>query len=269
MIRFAHITNPVIVDNTSDLYKAQPVTFESMRRARVQAHQSGVHVDLIAAYFPEDESIVPDYFVKARPLESSIKNIQGVDENKKLPFIADILERVFESSNADYVIYTNADIALMPFFYQTVAAIIDQGYESFIINRRSIKNDYSVSQMELMYAEVGDMHPGSDCFVFKREMLQKFRLGKIVIGRIFVGLALRTNVITYSKKFEHFRNLHLTFHLGDDRVWKNILSSAKHNARELESIFPLLLEDSMKYSYKKEVEILFENFNNRRNSLNI
>ena len=179
MPRIAHIINPVVVDKSSDLFKAQPITFESMRIARNYAQQVGIDVDIIASFFPKDEKIVPDYFIKAKPLELSILDIDGVNEEKKLPFIADILERMYRSSNADYLIYTNVDIALMPSFYQSVANIIEQKYESFIINRRTIQNRFNVNQIGLMYSEIGQEHPGSDCFVFTRKMYEKFKLGKI------------------------------------------------------------------------------------------
>jgi len=34
MLKIAHIVNPVKVDISSDLYFAQPITFETMRTAR-------------------------------------------------------------------------------------------------------------------------------------------------------------------------------------------------------------------------------------------
>jgi hypothetical protein len=41
MIRMAHMVNPVLVNPSSDLHVAQPVTFESMRRVRTWVTPTG------------------------------------------------------------------------------------------------------------------------------------------------------------------------------------------------------------------------------------
>lgn len=258
--KMAHIINPFKRDESPELYKMQLITLNSMEIAKKHSNSVGIDVDLLAAFFPEDEDIVPNFFIKTKPLNQSVLNIKGIDEKNKLPFISDILQRMYEKSDAEYLIYSNADIVLMPYFYQAVDDIINQGYESFIINRRTIRSQFNVNQIALMYSEIGEEHPGSDCFVFKREMYKNFHLGKIIIGGMFIGLALRANIITYSNKFKHFRNLHLTFHLGDEREWKNHLISAAHNAEELKKIFQFLLKDSSRYSYQETIDKLYANF---------
>jgi hypothetical protein len=55
MRTFAHIINPVIVEPTSDLYVAQPVTFETMRIARDFA-TGQVAVKLLTTQYPEDHA---------------------------------------------------------------------------------------------------------------------------------------------------------------------------------------------------------------------
>jgi len=37
---------------------------------------------------------------------------------RKLALIKDIMDILYESGGADYMIYTNADIPLQPYFYQ-------------------------------------------------------------------------------------------------------------------------------------------------------
>ena len=71
-----------------------------------------------------------------------------------------------------------------------------------------------------MYAEVGEPHPGHDCFVFKRSLFPKFKLGTACIGAGRFGKVLITNLICHSDKFKVFKDKHLTFHLGDDRSHK-------------------------------------------------
>jgi hypothetical protein len=264
----AHIINPVIAGEDSDLRIAQPVTFETMRLSK-EFSTHDLDVELHAAYFPEDESLVPDYFIKSVTLRNSIlDSIDTSRETKKLPLIKDILDGLTAASNADYFIYTNADIAVMPYFYNLIGEFIRQGYDSFIINRRTLNNRYhSLKEIPLMFSDPGDIHPGSDCFVFRRDLYTHFKLGKVVIGAMFFGLTLRSNVIAYANKFEHFRDLHATFHLGNDRKWQTMFENAFFNASELYSIFTDLLSESPKYNYNDTVQKLFIDFQNRRKKL--
>ena len=63
MVKIAHIINPVKVKESSDLYNAQPITFESM----VVAKNFSVFKDQIiqcTTQYEEDLEIIPDYFLK-------------------------------------------------------------------------------------------------------------------------------------------------------------------------------------------------------------
>jgi hypothetical protein len=243
MLRIAHIVNPVKVNESSDLYTAQPITFETLRIAGEFA-ESKVDVSQFAAAFPEDFPIIPDHLGKTRPLERSILDFPGFFSGRKLPLIKDILDRLYEETRADYLIYTNVDISPLPHFYVFLKLIINQGYDAFIVNRRTIAKNYSgISEIPSMFADIGDTHPGCDCFVFKRELYPKFVLGNVVIGCEFFGLTLRTNVMVFSRQFNHFKDLHLTFHIGDDRTWKTFTGDALHNQKELEAVFSNLLEN--------------------------
>lgn len=223
-ITIAHIINPFIVKRDSDLFTAQPVTFETMKAAR-DAAGKGVKVQLFAAFYPEDETMVPDHFSKTRPLDRSVLDagtIKG-DKQRKLPLIKDILDRLYEESSADYFIYSNVDIALMPDFYNEVKNIINSGYDGFVINRRTISNTYSeVEDIPRMMAEArsgGEIHPGFDCFVFKREHYKHFRFGTACVGANWAGRVMVSNIMAFAHQFKVFEDLHLTFHIGDDRPW--------------------------------------------------
>ena len=110
----------------------------------------------------------------------------------------------------------------MPNFYLAVNNLIDQGYDAFIINRRTISAKYTkIKDIPLMYKQKGEPHPGYDCFIFKRETYPKFNLGTICIGVNYVGLTLFANLACLSNNFELFTDKHLTFHLGNDMVWKS------------------------------------------------
>ena len=248
-ITIAHIINPFVVGKDSDLFTAQPVTFETMRTARNAAAKE-VQVELYAAFYPEDETIVPDYFSRVAPLNRSILdiNIAGKPEKpRKLPLLKDILDRLYWKSSADYFIYTNVDIALMPEFYLEVKKYILKGYDGFVINRRTISTRYhEVKDIPMMIKETrkrGEKHPGYDCFVFQRSAYPYYQLGTACIGANWVGRVLIADIMAFSRRFNIFKDLRLTFHIGDDRGWLAVENNAynNHNESQLIMIFENLL----------------------------
>jgi hypothetical protein len=61
-------------------------------------------------------------------------------------------------SDAEWIVYTNADICLMPHFYLLVNEVIKQGYDAALITRRRISKKYkNVSEIPFMYSEIGDI----------------------------------------------------------------------------------------------------------------
>ncbi len=242
----AHIINPVLVGETSDLYTAQPVTFESMRIAQQQAAGS-VDVELLAVGYPEDEPLMPHGFQHLPHLTRSVLDIASFDHQRKLPLLTDILQRQYQGSEAATFIYTNVDIALQPDFYQAVQAYLEQGYDTFVINRRTIPGSRKkVDDLPQMWAEEGEAHRGWDCFVFPREMFPKFQLERICVGATRVGLALLANLVAFGESFAEFRDAKLTFHIGDERYWKDPAFSDydAFNTRQLMSALSLLEEQA-------------------------
>jgi hypothetical protein len=220
-MKIAHIINPVNVTETSDLFIAQPVTFETMRRAKKYASDNKLEVELFYTCYEEDLPVAPAGFIQTKLLEKSILDHQDFEKKRKLPLIKDILDRLYESSDADYFIYTNVDIAVQENFYIEVKNIINQGYDAFVINRRTIDKKYtSIEEIPEMYQDRGEKHPGYDCFVFKRDVYPSYKLGIACIGANWIGRVLISNVIAYSNKFKVFEDEYLTFHIGDDRSWK-------------------------------------------------
>lgn len=238
MLKIAHIINPVRVDSSSDLLTAQPITFETMRAARSFSSQ-WVKVTQLTAQFPEDRAAVPNDFTPTLDLERSVLDIRGFNVPRKLPLVKDILDRLYHNTGADYLIYTNVDIALQPYFYWTVSKIIEQGCEAFVINRRTIPGTYRrVDEIPLMYSDVGEKHPGWDCFVFKRNLYPQFNLGTACIGSGWIGRVIITNLACFSKRFEVFTDLHATFHIGDELVWRaeRVAEYLEHNKNECKKI---------------------------------
>ncbi len=228
MTTFAHVINPVKVPPTSDLSVAQPITFASMRAARRD------NVTQYAIGYAEDP--LPDGFVALPPLTRSVLDLGRFQAPRKLPLLADILTALAVDASAEYLIYTNVDIGLQPHFYEAVDGLISAEGHSLVINRRTILARYdSPDDLLAMYAETGKPHPGWDCFIFPRALLPRFHLGQVCLGAGRVGLALLANLIAYSQRFDLLTDAHLTFHLGDDRTWRNpaFADYDAHNTREL------------------------------------
>ncbi len=242
MIKIAHVVNPVHVEPTSDLFIAQPITFESMRIAQQQAAEN-IAVELLAVGYEEDEAVMPAGFKILPPLTRSVIDVGTFQQQRKLPLLKDILDCLYANSAADFCIYTNVDIGLQPDFYLKVVEFIDQGLDTFVINRRTIPDNYTQSdELPLMWAEFGEPHRGWDCFVFKRDLYPNFVLGDVCIGATRVGLALLANLVAYGRSFKEFKEEHLTFHIGDERQWLNpaFADYDAHNTQELMQILTTL-----------------------------
>jgi hypothetical protein len=221
MVRIAHIIHPVIVDETSDLVVAQPITLETMRLSKEMARDTS-NVSLYAVQYHDEERIrLPDCFIRTPDLTRSIADIKTFKTRKKLALIGDILDALYNTSRADYFIYTNVDIALMPGFYLFVTAMIERGHDAFVINRRTISDHHTlIKEIPFMYAEIGEPHKGYDCFIFKRDVYPRYRLGNICIGTAWIGRILLANMLANASRFREFRKEHLTFHIGDPCPWR-------------------------------------------------
>ena len=214
MPTFAHIINPVKVSEKSDLFYAQLITFESMLKAK-NASKHSENITLYTTQFEEDREIIPKGFEVLKNLERSVLDVANFTKKRKLPFIKDILDALYENSNADYFIFTNVDIILMPFFYDTVAEHIEQGHDAVVINRRRVSSKYtSVNELPLIYADAGKPHPGFDCFIFKRESYPAFILDDICVGIPFIGVALAHNIFSFAKNPLPIADSNLTKHIG-------------------------------------------------------
>ncbi len=240
-MKIAHIINPVKVPPTSDLYVAQPITFESIRVAKDFA-AGKVEIELYAIAYPEDHEIIPGYFTLLPDLKRSVLDLGHFTRIKKLPLIKDILQALYDATRADYLIYSNADIALMPQFYAAVTEQLQQGPDALIINRRGISTKYkSVDELPAMYSDEGVPHPGYDCFVFKRELFGKMILADICIGIPFSEVTLTHNLIAFANQPKFLDTVRLTFHIGTEVMVPRDMEYYRYNRNEYEThIYPQL-----------------------------
>jgi hypothetical protein len=242
-MRLAHLINPVKVGEDRDLYWQQPITFESMRMAKEFAN---VEVEQFACFYPEDEDMVPADFFKMEVLEESTSGKFEIE--RKLPYFKEMLDKLYEYSDADYFIQTNADIGLMPHFYMLVKELIDDGHDSFCINKRIIPEEIKKCGLSSMWSTIGKPHAGCDCFVFPRNVYPKFDIGDIIMGTPWSETTIMTNMVAYCKKFVVFKNAHATFHLGDRRIWigHELNDYRIHNTNEFARILKMLSKKNKK-----------------------
>ncbi len=223
MVTLAHIVNPAPVGEESDLYVAQPLTLATMQAARRLAQrQDAAAVDLYAVQLSgEAEVDLPEDFTRLPAIGRSVADLREFRCRRNLPLLGDILGRLYEASAADFLVYSNADIALQPHFYWTVARLADLGHDAFAINRRTIPARYRRPEdLPLMYSEIGQEHKGWDCFVFRRDLQPRLNLGSACVGAGWVGRALLANLACLAENFRIFADLHLTFHVGNEKAWK-------------------------------------------------
>src|SRR5690606_36848021 len=137
-----HILNPVVAGRASDLTVAQPITFEAMRVERAFCGRPD-RVTLMTAQFAEDRPACPDDFTAAPDLSRSILDLGTFAKPRRLPLLRDILDAAVHASDAQYLIYTNVDIAVLPGFYQAVDQLIVAGHDALVINRRTICDQHT------------------------------------------------------------------------------------------------------------------------------
>lgn len=246
-MKIAHIVNPVKLPATHELSIAQPITYETMRYAKKFAKKTNkADVELWCTGYTEDQEAFPEGFNVAPRLTKSILDYaQFESAERKLPLFQDILNVLYESSDADYFIQTNVDIGLMPHFYTTVARLIEKGFDALIINKRIIWGGYkSIDDIPLMYCDPGTNHNGCDCFVFKKDVYPDYDLGLLCMGTPWSETALAANMVRYAKKFRHLVKSHLTFHIGDSRTWMNLADYRQFNTEQFAKIFTKLVKDA-------------------------
>lgn len=232
MPKIAHIINPVKVPESNELYIAQPITFQSILNAKnFSTHKE--NVEIYTVQFEEDKPIIPKEFQQLSNLSRSILDVNAHLKKRKLPLISDIFEKFKEIEDADYFLFTNVDIAVMPSFYDSLFHYIEQGHDVVVINRRRISRKYkSVNELPQMYADLGKSHPGFDCFLMHKNLLNKLILGNICVGISFLETTLVHNLFSFAENPLFVPDAHLTFHIGMEVLVPRQNAFYDHNKNE-------------------------------------
>lgn len=248
----AHIINPFIAPESSDLSFAQPITFESIKRAQKESEDQ-IYVELLAVCYPEDKSVIPDYFKTTSFLERSVLDQHNFQKKIKLPLITDILKKAIDETDAEYILYTNVDIGLYPDFYLHINTWINEGFDAIIVNRKRIPPLHtSVSDLPKIYNQEGKSHPGFDCFLFHRSLFEKIELENICIGVPFIEITFSQNLFHLAEKFKLVKSGEYTFHIGME-IFKNRAPKEyfEYNKKEfrkaIQKLDPLLKVQNLPY----------------------
>jgi hypothetical protein len=220
---------------------AQKLVAESMRRAKGYAQADNVDVELLCVQRPQNPFDCPSGFIEAEPLTRTIHDFGDFDV-PALPLIGDLLDRLYAASTAEYLIYSNADIVLMPHFYSAIAELIQQGYHAMEIRRRTVFGkilERNTSTLALLSAELGKEHPGHDCFIYRRDFQDQFLWHPVCVGVPMVGCAVLLNLIAATQASCHLPDLHLTFHLEDSTRWRSpsYRSAESHNRHQVRAMY--------------------------------
>lgn len=238
-ISFCHIINPFPCPETSEHGIASRITYESLRVAADAARRHGMHVEVNAIVLPGDEEAIQLPARSSGYLKRTVQDICPLSPKRLYPLISDILELGAHSTECEYLIFTNMDIAVQPDFYLQLQELIENHYPSgtpFTVYRRNIPNHYNrIDQLPEMYvqAQSGQLAYGYDCFVFPRAYVTDLDLGNTCIGAahfdylLFIALDAASGF-----KSSRVNDRPLTFHIGNDIAWSSQINYIEHNLVE-------------------------------------
>jgi FkbM family methyltransferase len=239
-VRLVHAVNLFPEQPGSD--PVQDVVAASMREA---AACGGV--TLVNVQAATDPDLTPPSFARATELTRSVADLKTFDRPQPLPLLFDILDRASEFAESDdYIIYTNADICLRPYFYRCIRDLIGLGFDAITVNRRTIGDRacYPVGS-SLALAEAGLEHKGFDCFVFRKAAYTTYVRSQTCIGR-GGGMArsLLYNMVARAECMVMLKNVALTYHFGNDRTWASAMYSdyTEFNQQQFLTVLDRLVE---------------------------
>lgn len=271
MLKVAHIVNVAEItefNKKSYLHVAQPVTLKSMVVAKSIAEGS-VSVELWAVKHKNENVDVPQAFRWSKEIENYAYNyidkLSNLVSKKPLPRIKDIISSLYESSDADFFIYTNVDIGLYPDFYLKLAKLVSGGCDACCINRLDLPkkyNDTIINELtfELALIAEGTKHPGIDCFVFRRDIVASLQLGNVYVGFPPIGQVLKTQIELNSDNFLWIKDRGYTFHLGYDMHWMKAQGAySSENLVQAEGLYvpcvDLLKKSTLKSKLKNKLRL--------------
>ena len=238
-MRIGHIINSVNVPEDSDLGRAQPVTFKTLLRSKsISKYKDSIEHYVVG--YEGDYDHVPSGFVHLPELERSVLDVGKFNVQRKLPLIGDIFNSIDGQVDLDWIVYSNVDIAVMPYFYDYLFDHLKRvdSTRCLVINRRVVE-EVPEGLLSSYYSQVGKRHPGFDCFVIPMSLISKFNLDLVCLGGNFLGRAILCNLYSFADEVKILEDSHLTFHIGDDGAWLNRVNS-EFDTHNKECIYRLI-----------------------------
>jgi hypothetical protein len=240
-----HLINPFRSPPGSEHDVAQRMTMASIRRAKAYAEQRGVEVDVVATCYAEDVAAVEPPARLLPLLSRSVQDVAPLKPVRKLPLIDELIKIGGQHGYGEYLIFTNIDITLQPYFYYHVARLIKRVRRYapvFLINRRVIPVvTTDPEQICKAYPVRGHGHIGTDCFVFPKQWTQRLDLGNLCIGSASFDSCLAASLDLISGyRMRVFERQELTFHLGEEETWHQQDEYLQYNAKEANRVMERL-----------------------------
>ncbi|NEO03378.1 MAG: hypothetical protein F6K50_51170, partial [Moorea sp. SIO3I7] len=151
-----HIINPYYSPKEFNI-KTQTKALKSIERARQLSRYSEA-IKISAVYEPGQELLVdnfkPDY---QNFIHRNVLDIKNFELPSKLPLVFDILEAGAKNAKPDdFIVFTNTDIILAPYFYDAVIDLLQSGFDAITINRNTLsEKQIFVDSLAINMAEKG------------------------------------------------------------------------------------------------------------------
>jgi hypothetical protein len=244
---FLHAVNFFDSQGNNVLDLTQQTTFNSITRAKkhLEIEANSGTVNLLPIICDTDRNLFLAANLGSKILTRDASDLGGFANGSKLPLVFDLLKLCdCEGETDEYVIYTNSDICLQSNFYSIVNLLLKSGADSLIINRRTINRDDSNEFSILASADIGQIHPGMDCFIFPRKWIKEFVINKAITGVGQVNRGILMNLVASASRLLVLADSHLTYHYGDDRPWthESIRPLELHNIEQAKITYNLLLK---------------------------
>ena len=211
-----HLVN--LYSGSSGSKSAQEVVTTSMREAQAADQES---VSLVNVQAETETDLTPEGFLRAGNIDRTVMDLASFKRPRPLPLLFDVLERGAElAAPDDFIIYTNADICLRPYFYRCIRDLIALGFDAITVNRRTVGDRRQFPESSsLVFAETGLDHRGFDCFVFRKSAFDTYVRNHACLGIGDVARGLLYNLVARAKAMVMLKNVALTYHFGNERSW--------------------------------------------------
>lgn len=229
-----------IVTNTFGKYHRQNVAVESWLNIKRKFPDN---IEIINLQFLDEKETFSDYYHDIRTEFGLTVSSKTYEPNsiKKLPVISEIIVKGFSLSQADYVIYTNSDVILLP---RLIEYILTEKPDCMAGPRLDIENINSFQDvLDEKVVPVRNEIAGYDFFVFEKNWFKKYKkyfISKFVIGKHLFDVDYAGLMVLFGKKY-HIANSYpmmaLHIHHGIDSVTTECpekdLNTATHENNDL------------------------------------